>query len=145
MPGRFSIGAITSLGATLLIASAVLRHDATAAPATAQSQLVNKGVVELETGRASDISVRMAEEIAGITDDGSTRRVIPVVGKGPFQTLTDLKYLRGIDLAIVPSDALDAAREQSLFPGLETTLTYVAKLYNAELHLLVRSDIKAFA
>jgi TRAP-type uncharacterized transport system substrate-binding protein len=110
-----------------------------------QSQVANKGVVELETGRATDISVRMAEEIAGIIDDGATRRVVPVVGKGPFQNLTDLKFLRGIDLAIVPSDALDAAREQRFLPGIETSLTYVAKLYNQEFHLLARSNIKGVA
>jgi uncharacterized protein len=104
---------------------------------------VNRGVVELETGPADDISVRMAAEIAGIIDDGATRRLVPVIGKGPLQNLTDLKYLRGIDLAIVQSDALDYAREQQLIPGLGTSLTYVAKLYNEELHLLARADIKS--
>ena len=84
----------------------------------------------------------MAEEIAGIVDDGATRRVVPVLGKGSLQNITDLKYLRGIDLAIVPADALEYAREQRLFPGIEGSLTYIAKLYNQELHLLARSDIK---
>ena len=87
----------------------------------------------------------MAEEIAGIVDDGATRRVVPVLGKGSLQNITDLKYLRGIDLAIVPADALEYAREQRLFPGIEDSLTYIAKLYNQELHLLARSDIKKIA
>jgi uncharacterized protein len=113
-------------------------------PANAASQnavIVNRGVVELETGTADDLSVRMAGEIASIIDDGATRRVVPVVGKGPLQNLIDLKYLRGIDLAIVQSDALDYAREQNFLPGLES-LNYIAKLYNEEFHLLARPDIK---
>lgn len=109
------------------------------------SGVANKGVVELETGRASDISVNMAQDIASIIDDGATRRVVPVVGKGAVQTLADLRFLRGIDLAIVQSDALDYAKEQHLLPGLQSSLTYVAKLYNEEFHLLARPDIKTVA
>jgi uncharacterized protein len=115
-----------------------------AGPARA-SAIANRGLVQLLTGRSGDVSVRMAEEIAGVVDDGATRRVVPVVGKGNVQNITDLKYLRGIDLAIVPADALEYAREQRLFPGLEASLTYVSKLYNQELHLLARSDIKKVA
>src|SRR3954453_21580697 len=113
---------------------------------SAQSSIIiNRGVVELVTSRSGDTSVRMAEEIAGIVDDGATRRVLPVLGKGSLQNITDLKYLRGVDLAIISVDALEQAREQRLFPGIENSLTYVAKLYNQELHLLARSDIKTIA
>jgi TRAP-type uncharacterized transport system substrate-binding protein len=101
----------------------------------------NRGVVEIETGRAADVSVQMTEEIAGIVDDGATRRIVPVVGKGPLQNLNDLKYLRGIDLAIVPTDVLEVAREQRSLSGIGS-LTYVSKLYNEELHLLCRDDVK---
>ena len=109
------------------------------------SAVVNRGVVELVTGRSGDVSVRMAEEIAGIVDDGATRRVVPVLGKGSLQNITDLKYLRGIDLAIVPTDVLEYVREKRLFPGIEGSLTYIAKLYNQEFHLLARSDIKTIS
>jgi TRAP-type uncharacterized transport system substrate-binding protein len=109
------------------------------------SAIVNRGVVELVTSRSGDTSARMAEEIAGIVDDGATRRVLPILGKGSLQNITDLKYLRGVDLAIIPVDALEQAREQHVFPGIENSLTYVAKLYNQELHLLARSDIKTIA
>ena len=61
------------------------------------------------------------------------------------RTSLDLKYLRGIDLAIVPADALEYAREQRLFPGIEGSLSYIAKLYSQEFHLLARSDIKKIA
>lgn len=121
--------------------SAAAHHQAYSASSSPDVLVVNRGVVELETGRAADVSVRMAEEIAGIVDDGSTRRVVPVVGKGPLQSLIDLKFLRGIDLAVIPADALDYAREQRFLPGL-AALTYIAKLYNEEFHLLARSDIK---
>ena len=112
----------------------------TATPST-DATLVNKGVVELETGGSSETAARIAADIVSIVDDGATRRLVPVIGKGPLQNLTDLRFLRGIDLAIVQSDALDYAREQRLLPGIES-LTYIAKLYNEEFHLLARPNIK---
>jgi TRAP-type uncharacterized transport system substrate-binding protein len=106
--------------------------------ATAQQQVatINRGVVELETSGAAGISVRIAEDLANLIDDGMTRRVVPVVGKGSLQNLTDLKFLRGIDMAIVQSDVLEYAKEQRLLPGLEWSLTYITRLYNEEFHLL---------
>src|SRR5882757_5827068 len=104
---------------------------------------VNRGVVELETARAAGISVRIAEDLANVIDDGATRRVLPVVGKGALQNLTDLKLLRGIDMAILQVDVLDYARQQNLLPGLEYWATYITKLYNEEFHLLARQDIKS--
>jgi hypothetical protein len=70
----------------------------TAAPLPPETG-VNKGVVELMTARTAGISVRIAEDLANVIDDGTTRRVLPVVGKGALQNLTDLKLLRGIDMA----------------------------------------------
>lgn len=102
---------------------------------------VNRGVVELETGTASGLSPRMAADIADLLDDGATRRIVPVIGEGSLQNLFDLEALRGIDLAIVQTDVLDYARQQHLVPGLGR-LTYIAKLYNEEFHLLAGPGIK---
>jgi uncharacterized protein len=107
--------------------------------------VVNRGVVELQTGRTAGISARIAEDLANLIDDGATRRVLPVIGKGSLQNITDLKLLRGIDMAILQADVLDYARQQNLFPGLEGWVTYIAKLYNEEFHLLARRDIKSVA
>lgn len=54
----------------------------------------------------------MVEDLANLIDDGATRRVLPVVGKGALQMLTDLKYLRGIDMAILPIDVVEYAKQQ---------------------------------
>jgi TRAP-type uncharacterized transport system substrate-binding protein len=104
---------------------------------------VNKGVVELETAGSAGISVRMAEDLASVINDGATRRIVPVVGTGSLANLTDLKHLRGIDMAILQTDVLDYAREQRLFPGIEGSITYVAKLHNEEFHLLARREIQS--
>jgi uncharacterized protein len=109
-----------------------------------QSFVANRGVVELETTGSDGISVRIAEDLARLVDDGATRRVVPVVGKGSLQNIADLRYLRGIDTAIVQLDALDYAK-QRLFPELDTSVTFITKLYNEEFHLLARKEIKDIA
>ena len=123
-----------------LAPSTALRTSAQAAGPPPETT-VNRGVVQLETARAAGISVRIAEDLASIIDDGATRRVLPVVGKGSLQDLTDLKLLRGIDMAILQLDVLDYARQQNLFPGIADWVTYISKLYNAEFHLLARKEI----
>src|SRR5713101_5813015 len=134
------------VAAAIIIALAPAIGLGTPAGAAAPPEVVvNRGVVELETGRAAGISVRIAEDLANLIDDGATRRVLPVIGKGSLQNITDLKLLRGVDMAILQADVLDYAKQQSLFPGIEFWVTYIAKLYNEEFHLLARQDIKAIA
>lgn len=113
--------------------------------ATPPQAAVNRGVVELETGRGSGISVAIAEDLADVIDDGATRRVLPIVGKGGVKNITDLQLLRGVDLAILQDDVMNYAIQQKLFPGIESQIAYIAKLYNEEFHLLARSDIKTIA
>jgi uncharacterized protein len=103
----------------IIIAAAVL-STGTAYPKTAApfpETAVNRGVVQLETAGAAGTSVRIAEDLANVIDDGATRRVLPVVGKGAVQNLTDLKLLRGIDMAILESDVLDYVKSRTSFPG----------------------------
>src|SRR5271157_3780787 len=136
-----------------IIAAAVLAVLATpialATPASTavptDIAVVNRGVVQLQTVRAAGISVRIAEDLANVIDDGATRRVLPVIGKGSLQNITDLKLLRGVDMAILQADVLDYAKQQNLFPGIDSWITYIAKLYNEEFHLLARQDIKSVA
>ena len=124
----------------VLIAALFTPSIATAQKPTAAA--INRGVVELETSGAAGISVRIAEDLANLIDDRATRRVVPVVGKGSLQNLTDLRYLRGVDMAILQTDVLDYAKEQKLVLNLESSLSYITRLYNEEFHPLAGQEIK---
>jgi uncharacterized protein len=131
-----------------LVAAGLAMPVAVAARSTASSPeatVFNRGVVELETASSANISVRIAEDLASVVNDGATRRLVPVIGTGSLGNLIDLKLLRGIDMAILQADILDYAREQQRFPGIDGYVTYVTKLYNEEFHLLARRDIKTTA
>jgi TRAP-type uncharacterized transport system substrate-binding protein len=110
------------------------------AAAQSLADRTNRGLVELVTGSADGSAARIGEDLADLLDDGATRRILPVIGKGSQQNLIDLRALRGIDLAIVQTDVLERARRPGA--GLDASFTYVAKLHNEELHVLAGPAIK---
>ena len=74
-------------------------------------------------------------------------RVLPVIGVGGLQNLKDVLFLKGIDMGIVDQDnmALLKKRDPKLYADIEQRVHYITKLYNAELHVLARNDIKSLA
>jgi TRAP transporter TAXI family solute receptor len=135
---RARIGAGLAAGAI-----AVALAGAASAQTQSGAQRANRGAVEIVTGGVDGTDLRIAADLSAVLDDGTTRRVVPVVGKGSLQNLFDLRSLRGIDMALVQIDALNAAKTQRLVPGIEGAATYVAKLYNVEFHLLAKQNVKS--
>ena len=58
-----------------------------------------------------------------------------------MQNLSDILYLRGIDIGFVQADALAYAKQHNMFPNLAQGIQYIAKLYDEEVHVLGRKDI----
>jgi uncharacterized protein len=112
-------------------------------PAMAQQQpsvvRANQGVVGVITGMEGGTYARTGADLTILDDD--TLRVLPTLGKGSLQNLSDILYLRGIDIGFVQADALTYAKQHALFPDLTQNIRYIAKLYDEEVHVLVRKDI----
>jgi TRAP-type uncharacterized transport system substrate-binding protein len=124
--------------------AAFVLATAYAPPGSAQlvTERPNRGLVEIVAGSADGTDLHMVEELAGLLDDGGTRRVLPVVGKGALQNVLDVRSLRGIDMAIVQTDVLAELREKKLYPGLENRLSYITRMHNDEFHLLAGAGIE---
>src|SRR3954463_8257147 len=71
----------------------------------AQKARMNTSSVGLAAGLLEGAPIRLATEMARIVDDGPNLLVLPVVTRGPVENLNALLYLRGIDMAIINSDA----------------------------------------
>ena len=98
-------------------------------------------LIGVETGGSAGITIRQAEDLASLVDDGTTRRLVPVVGQGGVRAISDLLDGRGVDMAFLQLDVLDYARAQRLFPDLETRISYIARLNYVEFHLLARPEV----
>jgi TRAP transporter TAXI family solute receptor len=99
----------------------------------------NVGVVGVITGMEGGTYARTGADLT-ILDD-NTLRVVPTLGKGSLQNLSDIMFLRGIDIGLVQADALAYAKQRNLYPNLTQSLRYIAKLFDEEIHVLVRKDI----
>jgi TRAP-type uncharacterized transport system substrate-binding protein len=101
---------------------------------------MNAWTVGLAGGLLEGAPIRLAAEIARVVDDGDNLHVLPVVTRGAAENLNSLLYLRGIDAAIINSDALDEYKSQ--VPDIQRRLAYVLNLFPSELHIFVRPEIQ---
>jgi hypothetical protein len=95
--------AVVALSLSLTIKAAP-SPAATAQPEAGTSQ----GVVVLETEGSAGISVRVAEELGRVVNDGSRQRIVPVIGTGSLQNIAGLRLL---DRCCYPSEGCARLRK----------------------------------
>jgi TRAP-type uncharacterized transport system substrate-binding protein len=83
--------------------------------------------------------------LARTLDHQDGLRILPIAGRGPVQSLTDVAGVDGINAAITSSDALAYMTDNGLIPGLANRLGYLVRLDSLDVHVLAGKDIKAFA
>ena len=108
---------------------------------TEQQDKINAWTIGLAAGLIEGAPLRLAAEMARVVDDGANLLVLPIVTRGPTENLNSLLYLRGVDLAIINSDALEEYR--IAFPEIRRHVTYLLNLFPSELHIFVRPEIKS--
>jgi TRAP-type uncharacterized transport system substrate-binding protein len=87
----------------------------------------------------------IAHDIAGALGAGDGLRLLALDAPGGTDSLQDLLLLRGVDLALVPANALVYANATGTFgPGLTERVSYITALYGEEIHILVGPGIGSF-
>jgi TRAP-type uncharacterized transport system substrate-binding protein len=109
------------------------------APELQAIEKLNAWTVGLAGGQLEGAPIRFATEIARVVDDGDNLHVLPIVTRGPAENVEALLYLKGVDAAIINSDALDQFK--TLVPNIQQRITYIINLFPSELHVFVRPEI----
>jgi TRAP-type uncharacterized transport system substrate-binding protein len=104
-------------------------------------QKVNGWTVGLAGGLLEGAPIRFATEIARVADDGDNLHVLPIVTRGPSENVSDLLYLRGVDLALINVDSLDEFK--TVVPNVQQKISYILNLFPSELHIFARSEIQS--
>ena len=104
----------------------------------------NEWTIGLESGQLEGLYPRLASDIQRVLDDGDKMRVLPMLAYGASSNLEDLLYLRGVDIAFTQSDVFEYFRTQRKIPNLQQRVHYIMRLYNTELHVLARPEIRTF-
>lgn len=116
--------------------AALESHNATVAR-------VNGGRVGIISGGIGGTYIRIATDLASVLDEGDRIRILPIMGKGSVQNITDILYLKGIDIGIVQSDVLSFMKRQAIHRNIEGRIHYITKLYNEEFHLVSSNKINS--
>ena len=94
---------------------------------SAEKEKMNAWTVGLAGGLLEGAPLRLAAEMARVVDDGPNLHVLPIVTRGATENLNSLLYLRGVDTAIINSDALEEYRIQ--VPEIQRRITYLLNLF----------------
>ena len=140
---------VLAVSAPVVLALQPIHAAAQAQPAPArlaptyeqQQEKINAWTVGLAAGLIEGAPLRLAAEMARVVDDGANLHVLPIVTRGPTENMNSLLYLRGVDLAIINSDALEEYRIG--FPDIRFHVTYLLNLFPSELHIFVRPEIQS--
>ena len=109
---------------------------------TAKAARINNWTVGVAGGLLEGTFVRYAADLAKALDDGENLRVLPIISYGAVGNVSDLIYLKGVDIAITYSDVLDHFRNVEKIPGIERRVNYIIPMFQGEVHIYVRAEIK---
>ena len=101
---------------------------------------VNSNTIAVISGNLNATYVTIAYDLSAVLDDGDEFRVLPVIGKGGGQNIRDVRFLKGIDLGITQSNLLGYYKRNNEIGPIDDKIVYIAKLFNEEMHLIVRAD-----
>jgi TRAP-type uncharacterized transport system substrate-binding protein len=117
--------------------------SALSAGETARVNRINKWTVGVEGGLLESTAIRIAAELQKALNDGDELRILPIIGSGATENLTDLLYLKGVDVSVTFSDVFDDFKRSGEVKNIDQRVHYVSQLFVAELHVLARPEIKS--
>jgi TRAP transporter TAXI family solute receptor len=103
---------------------------------------VNANTVTLLTGTIGGTYVQIGADLASVLDDDGKLRVLPIIGRGSVQGVSDILFLKGVDLGIVRADTLAYLEKKGYANDIRKRFTYVTKLYNEEMQIIAPKTIK---
>jgi uncharacterized protein len=101
---------------------------------------INANTIAVISGNPNATYMSIAYDMSAVLDDGDDFRILPVIGKGGGQNIKDVRFLKGIDLGITQSNLLPYFKKTNEIGQIDDKIVYIAKLFNEEMHLIVRAD-----
>ena len=126
--------------------SAVRNNQKNETPAARERRALrdklNSGLVGVVFGGMDDADFSEAVDLGAVIENPDIK-ILSVAGSGAKETVADLLFGRGIDVGIVQMDVLSALKQKPTFADVEKFLQYIARLYDQEIHILARNDIRS--
>jgi uncharacterized protein len=147
----FRLATLCCLFAAALCAAVLFNQQSVArqcsvSPALSVPQLdgfgerVNANTIAIISGNPNGTYLAIAYDLSAVLNDGDNFRVLPVVGEGGAQNIKDMRLLKGVDLGITQVNLLGYYKRNNVIGSIDDKIVYIAKLFNEEMHLIVRAD-----
>jgi TRAP transporter TAXI family solute receptor len=104
------------------------------------SERLNNNTVSIIAGELGSTDLAVAHELSLVLDDGDNLRIMPMVGAGGGRNVRDIRFMKGVDLAITRPSLLARMRQSGEIGPIDDKIVYLTKLFNEEMHLVVRAD-----
>jgi len=101
---------------------------------------INSNTISIVSGNINAAWLTIAYDLSAVLDTGDDFRVLPVIGRGGEQNVRDVRYLKGVDLGITVGPVLTKFKASGELGNIDNTIVYITKLFNQEMHVLVRAD-----
>ena len=100
---------------------------------------INGNTVAIMSGDLNATYATLADDLSAVLD-GDDLRILPVIGKGGAQNIRDVRFMKGVDLGITQSNLLTQFKKTNQIGPIDDKIVYLAKLFNEEMHVIVRAD-----
>ena len=101
---------------------------------------INTNTIAIVSGNINAAWLTIAYDLSAVLDNGDDFRVLPVIGRGGEQNVRDVRYLKGVDLGITVTPVLTTFRRTGELGNIDDKIVYITKLFNQEMHVLVRAN-----
>jgi len=106
----------------------------------AMRKKVNANTVSIVSGNITGSYLRYAADIASVVD-GETMRVLPILSAGAVQNVSDILFLKGVDMGLVRTDSVEALRREGKYGDVAKNVLYIARLVDDEMHVVAPKEI----
>jgi TRAP transporter TAXI family solute receptor len=118
-----------------------LRRTVPAEPSLgAKVERINTNTISIVATGPDATALTIAADLSAVLDDGDGFRILPIAGKGGGQNIRDVRFLKGIDLGIAQINLLGLMQRSNEIGRIDDKISYLAKLFNEEMHVLVRAE-----
>lgn len=101
---------------------------------------INSNTIAIVSGNINAAWLTIAYDLSAVLDDANDFRVLPIIGRGGEQNVRDVRYLKGVDLGITVTPVLTKFRQTGELGNVHDKIAYITRLFNQEMHVLVRAD-----
>jgi len=103
----------------------------------------NANTVSVMTGSFGSTYAQIGADLGSVLDNGESLRVLPFLGRGSVQAVSDILLLRGVDAGIVRKDTLAYLERKDFAANMRAQFVYVTKLFNEEMHVLASQSVRS--